>query len=82
MLCCAGQLGVLNAADFVCAPTTPIAGLAGVVSIAAGSQHACVVTVIGDSSAVSCWGYGIYGQLGRGSTANRYAGSLALAVTT
>ncbi len=35
--------------------------------IAAGGDHSCAVLVGG---AVRCWGYNVYGQLGRGNTAN------------
>jgi alpha-tubulin suppressor-like RCC1 family protein len=44
-------------------PPSPIAGLVGVVSIAAGERHSCAVA--GDK--VWCWGDNDFGQLGNGS---------------
>jgi alpha-tubulin suppressor-like RCC1 family protein len=37
------------------------------VAVAAGSYHTCAVL---DNGAVRCWGWGLYGQLGYGGTAN------------
>lgn len=41
---------------------TEIAGLTGVVSLAAGSEHFCAMT----ASSIKCWGRNNYGQLGNG----------------
>jgi alpha-tubulin suppressor-like RCC1 family protein len=45
-------------------------GLANIVSVVTGSQHACALDGTGT---VSCWGYNDVGELGNGDTANRLA---------
>jgi alpha-tubulin suppressor-like RCC1 family protein len=60
-------------------PPTEIAGLQGVVALAAGDRHACAR--VGDG--LVCWGANEYGQLGDGSTEARPAPvPLALAGVT
>jgi alpha-tubulin suppressor-like RCC1 family protein len=44
-----------------------VAGLTGVASLAAVGQHACAVLA---SGAVRCWGTGMWGELGVGTTAS------------
>jgi hypothetical protein len=57
-----GQLGARN--RLFCAPTpVPVAGVTGVVQIAAGAHHTCALL---DSGAVRCWGRDDVGQLGLG----------------
>ncbi len=50
--------------------TTPVStsGIAGVIAIAAGQVHTCVLKSDG---VVACWGENIYGQLGDGTTTQR-----------
>lgn len=45
-------------------PVSVIGTAAGITSIDAGAVHTCAVDAVG---AVSCWGYNIEGQLGRGT---------------
>jgi alpha-tubulin suppressor-like RCC1 family protein len=40
---------------------------AGAAKLSAGTFHACAISSAGNTL---CWGYGVYGQLGRGSTAD------------
>ncbi|MFN8019442.1 MAG: Calx-beta domain-containing protein [Acidimicrobiales bacterium] len=61
-----GRLG--NGATSDSSVPVPVTGLqSGVTAIAVGNYSACALTSAG---AVSCWGSGIYGQLGNGSTAD------------
>jgi alpha-tubulin suppressor-like RCC1 family protein len=50
--------------------TPPAGGPGGApYQVAAGGQHACAVLT---SSVARCWGYGYYGQLGNGSSLDRF----------
>jgi alpha-tubulin suppressor-like RCC1 family protein len=64
-----GQLGNGNMTNQSSA--AQVVGLTGgIVSVSAGSKHACAVTVAGP---VKCWGYNSYGQLGDGTNITRTA---------
>ncbi len=69
-----GQLGngttttVLTPVD-VCADSSCTSTLSGVSAIFAGLYHTCALMF---SGSVKCWGYNGYGQLGDGTTTDRY----------
>lgn len=64
-----GQVGMAVPAPESLVPT-PVAGLTtGVQAIAAGENHTCALTA---ARAVFCWGSNAAGQLGDGSTTNRF----------
>ncbi len=53
------------------APSTEVAAvLASAKQVAAGGSHTCALT---DAGGVKCWGWNLYGQLGDGTTINRFA---------
>jgi alpha-tubulin suppressor-like RCC1 family protein len=68
----AGDPGPRSAAQRSAQALRPVAvpGIADVVSIAAGSYHACAVR---RSGALSCWGRNDWGNLGDGTHENRAA---------
>lgn len=64
-----GQLGVGSAGGFSSTPMAVYNLGESVVDLAAGQAHTCAV---GISGLVRCWGYNYYGQLGDGTTEERY----------
>jgi alpha-tubulin suppressor-like RCC1 family protein len=68
-----------SAIDSVCAPIPrQVSGLAGVVGLAAGDNHACALLRAGT---VECWGSNEFGQLGGSSAADRQTPSVVAGVT-
>jgi alpha-tubulin suppressor-like RCC1 family protein len=70
----AGQLGNGTTAASPTTTPTPVAGLAGVASVAAGGAHTCARLVDGT---VSCWGADTSGQLGDGVVLGDFVPALA-----
>jgi alpha-tubulin suppressor-like RCC1 family protein len=72
-----GELG--NGSEIVSNLPVAVSGLAtGVATIAAGSDFTCAVTTDGGAK---CWGDGVSGQLGNGTSANSTTPSTVLAAT-
>jgi alpha-tubulin suppressor-like RCC1 family protein len=64
-----GQLGNGGTSTAVLSPAD-VPDLANAVGISAGESHSCALQTNGS---VACWGLNRYGQLGDGSTENKYA---------
>jgi alpha-tubulin suppressor-like RCC1 family protein len=64
-----GQLGGGTLTDESWTPVSVI-GITDASAIALGVDHTCAA--LRDSSAVRCWGYNGYGQLGDGRTTDRH----------
>lgn len=66
-----GQLGRNTTSTDEVAPSPVLVdastGLGAITAISAGGSHACALTTTGT---VKCWGWGLHGQLGRGSQSN------------
>jgi len=71
----AGQIGA-NVVDEIVIWPTPFYDLSDVVSVFAGSKHACAID---NSNALYCWGLNNHGQLGIGSTVNSPIPALVVA---
>ena len=66
-----GQLGDNGSCGQICPTPVAVFGLAsGALAVAAGGAHSCALTSAG---AVDCWGYNLRGQVGDGTTTERYA---------
>jgi len=61
-----GQLGNGNMSDSA-TPVVDVIGISGAIALAVGAGHTCALVADG---AVECWGLGVDGRLGNGSTAN------------
>ena len=73
-----GQLGTGGTGQFM-SPVDAVALTDKVIEIVAGHQHTCALTV---SGGVKCWGWNGYGQLGDGSTTNRFTPVDAVGLTS
>ena len=64
-----GQLGTGGLSDRTTPTTTNgFGGGRKAISISSGGEHTCAIL---DTGEVSCWGMGVYGQLGNGATTDR-----------
>ena len=62
-----GQLGGGDGVGSTSSVPVAVAGLSGALSLTGGGAHTCALMPGGG---VKCWGYGFYGSLGNGSTAD------------
>ncbi|MEY4634177.1 MAG: hypothetical protein RLZ18_1549, partial [Actinomycetota bacterium] len=73
-----GQVGTGGTGQFN-SPVDAIAVTEKATQIVAGHQHTCALTVTGG---VKCWGWNGYGQLGDGTTTNRFTPVDAIGLTS
>ena len=64
------QRGDNNGTDRA-APATVVGMDIGAIAVTAGDNHTCTIVLaqFGPNSGIRCWGYDLYGQLGRGNNA-------------
>ncbi len=75
-----GQLGNGGTGDKTTPTLTSSLGAGRTaVAISSGSYHTCAIL---DNGAVSCWGYGNYGQLGNGGTSDKTTPTLTSSLGT
>jgi alpha-tubulin suppressor-like RCC1 family protein len=65
-----GQLGINQSGDLAAPGSSPVGFSTNVVAIAAGDYHTCLLKNNGE---MYCWGRNSEGQIGDGTTTNRFA---------
>ena len=67
--CVLGDIGFRDQYDYQSSTPLEVTGISTANSIALGASHSCAVM---DDDKVMCWGYNDHGQLGDGTTTNRF----------
>jgi len=74
-----GELGTTTSSNPSLTPVDVNGLSSGVSAISSGYEHTCALTTDGW---VKCWGFNYYGQLGDGTTTNRFSPVGALGLST